>query len=159
MKKMVFIPLMFILALLLSFSDEMNIRSIDNILLDIRKKQELNSTDKINPDKVSQVVLEELGDAVMEKMIGNHDRHERMDQMMGGEGSPNLTAMHQRIGYNYLAGNINGYQDMMKYIGMMNQFPAKTTDNYKGGFPMMWNGGYGMMGNFGWIGYIIGIII
>ena len=158
-KRLVFIIIIIILNLISIYSEEMNIRSIDNILSDIRGEQGVKGADKINPDKVNSQLLEKLGDAVMEEMTGNHDRHEQMDQMMGGEGSANLTVMYQRIGYNYHAGNINGYQDMMKYIGTMNQFPAKTTDNYKGGFTMMWNGGYGMMGNFGWIGYIIGIII
>lgn len=158
MKKMIFIFIIIVLNLLLIYSEEINIRSIDNILSDIRKEQGLKDSYKINPDKVNPQLLEELGDAVMEKMIGNHDRHEQMDQMMGGEGSPNLIAMHQRIGYNYLAGYINNYQDMMKYSGMISEYPAKTTDNFKGGFPMMWNR-YGMMNGFGWTGYLIGIII
>ena len=158
MKKMIFIFIIIVLYLLLIYSEEMNIRSIDNILSDIHKEQGVKDIDKINPDKVNPQLLEELGDAVMEKMIGNHDRHEQMDQMMGGEGSTNLTAMHQRIGYNYLKGNIYSYQDMMKYSGMMNEYPAKTSNNFKEGFPMMWNK-YEMMNGFGWLGYLIGIII
>jgi hypothetical protein len=129
-KRIVFILIIIILNSLLIYSEEMNIRSIDKIVSDIRKEQWLKDADKINTDKVNPQLLEELGDAVMEKMIGNHDRHEQMDQMMGGEGSPNLTAMHQRIGYNYLEGNINGYQDMMKYSGKMNEYPAKTTNKF-----------------------------
>ena len=158
MKKIIFFIIIVILNLFLNYSEEMNIRSIDNILSNIRKEQGLKDADKINPDKVNPQLLEELGDAVMEEMIGNHDRHEQMDQMMGGEGSTNLTAMHQRIGYNYLKGNIYSYQDMLKYSDMMNEYPAKTSNNFKGGFPMMWNR-YGMMNGFGWIGYLIGIII
>lgn len=157
-KRLVFIIIIIILNLISIYSEEMNIRSIDNILSDIRGEQGVKGADKINPDKVNSQLLEKLGDAVMEEMTGNHDRHEQMDQMMGGEGSANLTVMYQRIGYNYLAGNINGYQDMMKYSGMMNEYPAKTTNNFKGGFPMMWNR-YEMINGFGWIGYLIGIII
>ena len=157
-KRLVFIIIIIILNLISIYSEEMNIRSIDNILSDIRGEQGLKDVDKINPDKVNSQLLEKLGDAVMEEMTGNHDRHEQIDQMMGGEGSANLTAMYQRIGYNYLAGNINGYQDMMKYSGMMNEYPAKTSNNFKGEFPMMWNR-YEMMNGFGWIGYLIEIII
>ena len=157
-KRLVFIIIIIILNLISIYSEEMNIRSIDNILSDIRGEQGVKGADKINPDKVNSQLLEKLGDAVMEEMTGNHDRHEQMDQMMGGEGSANLTVMYQRIGYNYHAGNINGYQDMMKYSGMMNEYPAKTTNNFKGGFPMMWNR-YEMINGFGWIGYLIGIII
>jgi len=158
-KKAVIIFIIIISILLLSYSEDMKIRSIEDILNDIRKEQGLKETDKITPDKVNLQLLEELGDAVMEKIIGNHEHHEQMDQMMGGEGSTNLKEMHQRIGYNYLKGNINGYQDMMKYIGMMSEYPAKTSNKFKGGFPMMWNNGYGMMGGVGWFGFIIGIII
>jgi len=61
-------------------------------------KTGINANEKINPDKVNEKNLEELGDSVMEVMIGNHAEHERMDQMMGGDGSPGLKLcmLHQR---------------------------------------------------------------
>ncbi len=98
---------------------DMKTRGIDSIMSDIRKEQALKESDRINPDKVSPKLLDELGDAVMDQMIGDPQRHAIMDQMMGGEGSASLTAMHQRIGYNYLTGNIGGYGNMMGYGGGM----------------------------------------
>ena len=55
MIKNIFIFIIIVLNLLLNFSEEMNIRNIDNILSDIRKEQGLKDTDKINPDKVNHV--------------------------------------------------------------------------------------------------------
>jgi len=153
MKKIIFIFLIVVLNLLLIYPEEMNIRSTDNILSDIRREQGLKDTDKINPDKVNPQLLEKLGDTVMEKMIGNHDRYKKIDQIMGGEGSPALTAMHQIIGYNYLIKN------RKSYFGMLYDYPYSKDNKFKKDFPLMWNNGYVMMSSFGSIGYIIGFII
>jgi len=147
-KKFLFIVFFIISIALMSFSDEMQLSSIDSILVEIRKEQGLNVNAKINPDKVSEKNLEELGDSVMEAMIGNHAEHERMDQMMGGDGSPALKAMHSSLAYRYLSGVPI---EWMGYGGMMN-------GNNRGGIPMMSNNGFGMM-NWGWGGWIIGIIV
>ncbi len=138
----------------LIYPEEKNHRSIDSILADIRKEQGLKPDERINPDKVSPKLLDELGDAVMDQMIGDPQRHAFMDQMMGGEGSPNLTLMHQRMGYGYLTGNLGW--NMMGYGGMMGGYPYNNYYN-RGGFPMMWNNGYGMMG-WGFGGWIMGFI-
>ena len=156
-RKYFFIIFFIILILVFNYPEEMAVRSIDSILSDIRKEQGLKESDKINPDKVSPELLEELGDSVMEKSIGNHEQHEFMDQMMGGEGSPNLTAMHQRIGFNYLTGNTGWFGNMMGYGGMMGMMYRNKYYDNKGGFPMMWNNGYGMMG-WGFGGWIMGFI-
>jgi Spy/CpxP family protein refolding chaperone len=109
-------------------------RSIDTILAEIRKDQGLAGSDKIDPDKVSPALLEELGDALMDRAIPDKERHEFMDRMMGGEGSASLAAMHERIAYNYLSGNFYGYGGM-------------TGDAYGYGPGGMMGGGYGgMMG-------------
>jgi putative membrane protein len=79
-----------------------DIRSIDTILTEIKVEQGVSDIKQINPDRVSKEQLEELGDSVMEAMIGDPLAHERMDEMIGGEGSAALTAMHIRMGYNYL---------------------------------------------------------
>jgi len=157
-KRYFFIIFILFFALSLNYSEEKKMGSIDDILPKVRKEQGLKETDKINPDKVSPELLEELGDAVMEKMIGNTERHEIMDRMMGGEGSPNLTAMHQRIGYSYLTGNDSWSGNMMGYGGMMYGYPYDNYNGNKGGNPMMWNNGYGMMGG-GFGGWIIGFMI
>lgn len=153
-KKYILVLLILISTLYLNYPEEKELRSIDSILSDIRKEQGLKDSDKINPDKVSPNLLEELGDAVMDKMIGDRKRHEIMDSMMGGEGSSQLSYMHQRIGYNYLTGNNGWFGNMM---GMMYGYPYNNYYNNKGGFPMMWNNGYGMMG-WGFGGWIIGLL-
>jgi putative membrane protein len=153
MKKNILISsLIFLLLSYMSlYGLETDIKNIDAVLSEIRVEQGLKDNEKINPDKVSPKLLEELGDSVMEKTIGNHDRHEQMDKMMGGDGSASLTAMHQGIGYSYLTGNYNG---MMGYGGMMHGYP----DKFRGGH-MMWNNGYGMGYGGGWILGILAFIV
>lgn len=112
-------------------------KSIDAVMSEIRTEQGVQTNDQINPDSVSQAKLEELGDSVMEAMIGDSAVHEQMDTRMGGEGSASLTSMHVRMGYNYLT----DYP-----YGMMG------TNNH-----MNSNGFYngGMMGSFGWGGMLL----
>jgi len=160
MKKLFFTMFFCILSLIVINSQSMDIRSVDTILSEIRKEQGLKGNEKINPDKVSEQKLEELGDSLMEIMIGNHEEHERMDNMMGGDGSKSLNAMHSSIAYRYLSGIPVGMMGgMMGYNGMMNGFPLNNNLNYKGGTSMMSND-YGMMGwGFGnWVMIFIIIV-
>ena len=84
-------------------------RSIDAIVADIEQKQGVTAPDQIKADKVDPALLEELGDAVMDVMIGNPAMHDRMDRMLGGDGSPRLTAFHSDLGQQYLRnGGLNG---------------------------------------------------
>lgn len=84
-------------------------RSIDAIVADIEKQQGVTAPDQIKSDKVSPAIMEELGDAVMDVMIGNPAMHDRMDRMIGGDGSPRLTAFHTDLGEQYLRnGGLNG---------------------------------------------------
>lgn len=123
------------------FSADMELKSIDVILSEIRQEQGISSTDTIDVDMVSADKLEELGDSVMEVMIGNSEIHEQMDERLGGEGSTSLTAFHKRLGYNYLSGYPNG---------MMN--------TYQGGMMGYFNQG-SMMGSFGWGGLLFGFLL
>ena len=111
-------------------------KSIDSVMSEIRTEQGVQTNDQINPDSVSQAKLEELGDSVMEAMIGDSAVHEQMDARMGGDGSASLTAMHVRIGYNYLT----GYP-----YGMMGTNHMNSSGFYNGG----------MMGYFGWGGMLL----
>ena len=142
------------------YADDMTLKSVDTILTEIQQEQGVDSTDKINPDKVSQTKLEELGDSVMEAMIGNTAMHDQMDIKLGGDGSASLTAFHTRLGYNYLVGYPNGMMSLMT-AGMMGTNGAL---NGSVGFGMMGNsnygGGYGgMMGYLGYGGMIMGAIM
>jgi hypothetical protein len=84
-------------------------RSLDAIVADIEKQQNVTTLDKVAADKVAPAVVEELGDAVMEVMIGNSAMHDRMDKMIGGDGSPQLNAFHTDLGLQYLRnGGIEG---------------------------------------------------
>jgi len=85
---------------------------LEFILEEIRAKQGLGPDEAIDPRKVSNKELEELGEAVMSVMIPDAQQHELMDQMMGGEGSRSLARMHRRMGYNYLAGGGFGMHGM-----------------------------------------------
>ncbi|MCD1655185.1 hypothetical protein K7J14_10790 [Treponema zuelzerae] len=84
-------------------------RSLDTIVGDIEKQQNVTTLDQVTVDKVDPGVLEELGDAVMGEIIGNSDMHDRMDKMLGGDGSAQLNAFHTDLGQQYLLkGGLNG---------------------------------------------------
>jgi hypothetical protein len=84
-------------------------RSVDVIVADIEKQQNVSSPDLVNVDKVPPALLEELGDAVMGLIIGDPAHHDVMDKMLGGDGSPRLTAFHTDLGQQYLRnGGLNG---------------------------------------------------
>ena len=85
-------------------------RSIQAILAEIKQEQSVQRVEQIDPDKVSDVQLAELGEAVMDVQFPNERQHAFMDEMMGGEGSQSLEAMHRSMGYSYLsAGGESGW--------------------------------------------------
>lgn len=165
MKKLLAIALSIMLVTIFAMAitvqaDEMTLKSIDTIMSEIKTEQGVQSNDKIDVSKVSQAKLEELGDSVMEAMIGNTAMHDQMDIRIGGDGSAALTAFHIRLGYNYLSGYPNGMMTLMS-SGMMG---TNGVVSINGGFNgMMGYGNYfgngGMMGYFGWGGILIGIIV
>ena len=147
MKKLIIMASIFVFTFAIAIgvkADEMKLKSIDTIMVEIRLEQGVQTNKNIDVSKVSQTKLEELGDSVMEKIIGNTAMHDQMDINLGGDGSANLTSVHTRIGYDYL----KGYPiNMMTFMGgnMMGY------NNYNG---------YGnMMGNFGWGGLLIGFLL
>lgn len=79
-------------------------RDIETIVAEIQQLQGVDTFTAIDPDTVPPALLEELGDAVMDRMIGDEERHSWMDQMMGGDGSEQLSAAHRWMGYRYLRG-------------------------------------------------------
>jgi hypothetical protein len=123
-------------ALALPVAAQEHGRSIQAILAEIKQEQNVQRVEQIDPDKVSDAQLADLGEAVMDVQFPNERQHAFMDEIMGGEGSQSLEAMHRSMGYSYLpAGGESGW-------GMMNT--GRT--------------GWGMMGpwmmsgyrNFGW---------
>jgi len=139
-------------------ADSMELKSVDTIIAEIRQEQNISSTDQIDISKVTSARLEELGDSVMEKVIGNTAVHDRMDIALGGDSSASLTAVHIRVGYDYLAGipitmmTFMGAGGMMAYGGMMGGYGYYS--NQIGTLP-----GYGgMIGGFGWVWMIVGLL-
>lgn len=145
MRKLLILSILSMVSVLslsfIAYADNNMPKSIDAVMSEIRQEQGLKSDEKINVEKVSASKLESLGDSVMEAMIGNSEVHDQMDKNMGGDGSATLTALHKKLGNNYLVGYPNGMINLMS-----------------GG--MMGNGGYGngMMGSFGWGGMFMGIL-
>jgi hypothetical protein len=105
---MVFVVVLLFGACGMAYSDstegESHGRSVEEVLEEIRQAQGLDPGDRIDPSLVSEHMLEELGEAVMSLMHPDPRDHETMDEMMGGEGSESLAAMHRAMGYRYLSG-------------------------------------------------------
>ncbi len=127
-------------GLLFAQTDEEHGSSIDEVLSEIRQEQNIGKNESIDPDKVSEGLLEELGEAVMSYMIPSPRQHEWMDEMMGGEGSKNLSAMHRLMGFRYLSDD-GAFMGSMMMGGMLGSGSS-------GWGSMM---GYGTMGYGGWL--------
>ena len=99
------ISILLFISMVSVYADSDHNVSIKDVLKEIRKELGLKDNEKIDPNKVPDKLLEELGEAVMDERIPNERQHEWMDNMMGGEGSESLANMHRNMGYNYLSGN------------------------------------------------------
>ncbi len=85
-------------------SGEEHAASVETVMAEIRQQLDLGPNDRVDPAKVPDDLLEQLGEAVMSVMVPNERQHEFMDRMMGGEGSASLAAAHRWMGYRYLTG-------------------------------------------------------
>ena len=151
--KFIFLSRLLVILLFFQFStnifaDSKHERSINEIISNIRSELGLKEKDKIDPNKVSDVLLEELGDALMGVMHSDSRQHEWMDNMMGGEGSESLAAMHKSMGYNYLSSNYSGN------IMTGRWWPRHGFNKWSNRHPVMADGYGGMMGN--WRGFNFG---
>jgi len=98
--------------------------SLNTVLDGILQSQGAASVSVIDCSKVTDTQLETLGDAYMGTMHPDANEHELIDNMMGGEGSAQLTASHIYMGSQYL-GCYNGQRynqgfGMMGGLNMMN---------------------------------------
>lgn len=121
-------------------SVETHQQNLDSLLNQILKEQRISDTKNIDCSKISPGTFEKIGDAWMDMQINNKAAHERMDQMMGGEGSASLAQAHRKMGENYIgcAPENFGYSPMMGHF-------------FWGGGEgsMMWGYGNGSAGGFG----------
>jgi len=138
-----------------------SIKPVSSVMTEIRQAIGATENTGIDASRVPDSLLEELGESVMEERLGNHQMHERMDDMMGGEGSASLAAMHRQMGYNFLRGGPGGMMPGMMG-GMMEGRPGFRP----GPRNPRWNRPGGMMGGMmndggGWgvaWAWIIGIL-
>jgi len=123
-------------------------------------KQLIN--DNVSCDNLSDAQLEQLGDYYMEQ-IHPGDAHERMDAMMGGEGSESLRLIHVNMGKRFYCGESTSTGMMGgSGFGMMSggltgscglsSCPFDSDSKYGGKNMMGDYGSYGMMGGLGFFG-------
>ncbi|MCK9438096.1 MAG: hypothetical protein M0Q12_12930 [Synergistaceae bacterium] len=145
-------------------------RTADVILNEIKQVQGVTSITLIDPDLIRPALLEELGDAVMDLMIADEERHEWMDEMMGGEGSEQLASTHRWIAYNYLQndGKLDTWGPGMGGYGFMGPgMMGSWNRNWNGSLNSpynMWDYGPGSMmgwsGNWwSWIAIIVILVV
>lgn len=154
MKPIISILIFLLLLPAIVFADEGHDMSLSGVVEEIMLVQGVNSQDKVDCEKVSDEQFEELGEAVMGAMHPDPEEHEAMDQMMGGEGSDSLLAMHIAMGQRYLGCNSTGSGMMGGMMGLTGMAEGKTSlgSMTKGGDSMMGSmiGSFGA-GLFGWV--------
>ena len=111
-------------------------KSLKDVVAEIRKSQNLQEDQPIDCSLVTDKQYEEVGEAWMDLMVPNAQRHQMMDRMMGGEGSESLANAHRAMGARYLG----------CYDG---DWPGPVMGFGLGGYGM---GSYGM-GGYGMGGY------
>ncbi|MBI4170441.1 MAG: hypothetical protein HY514_02015 [Candidatus Aenigmarchaeota archaeon] len=155
-KRLSLLPILIILAASIALAHgpgiKEEIRTPEEVLNDIISDQGIASAAQADCSKISQGYLEELGDAVMERMAGNHELHEQMDAMMGGEGSASLRQMHISMGRNWLdcdeAEMINTRMMPMMMRMMGSYYPA-----YYGGFDAVL-----VFAFIGWVLFFVSVV-
>ncbi|RMF54615.1 hypothetical protein D6745_04715 [Candidatus Woesearchaeota archaeon] len=123
---------------------------------------------KVPCDKLSDEQLEMLGDYYMEQMHPG-EQHERMDEMMGGEGSETLREMHIRMGQAFYCGEhgmmSGGMMNMMmgRGAGMMPESQRIESQNINTQRAGMMSGGmmsgFGIMSGGMWLLWILYIAV
>lgn len=98
------LSLLFILntASQVNSAERPELKSFLRIFEKIRQEQNIDENVKIDADKVSEELLEKLGDSLMVYMYPATREKQFMVDMMGGKDSERLLNMHKLIGYNYL---------------------------------------------------------
>jgi uncharacterized membrane protein len=135
----------------LLFADEAHSRDIDIIVEDILGQSGVSSLSGLSPEDVSPGLLEELGDAVMDRTINDSWHHEMADYMLGGEGSDQLAAYHRDLGAQYILSG--GEMDTISSYGGRGWMPRGgmfETYRYR---PSRygWDSGYSPVSRLAWL--------
>lgn len=91
--------------------------SLDEVLPELLTKYNKNTIQELECEELTDEEFERVGDAVMESMHGG-GAHERMDEMMGGEGSESLRQMHVQMGKRYFDCDSTGFVGSIGMTGM-----------------------------------------
>lgn len=118
--------------------------TIESVMQDIYKTQNISSQNQTNCSKVSDDQYEKLGDAIMGNGI-SEQQHTTMENMMGGEGSATVKQAHINMGRSYLGCWAN-YNATPSTMGMMGN--ASEQSNYTNSGSMQ----EGMLGNYSMMG-------
>lgn len=130
-------------------------KPLADVIAEIRTAQGLKADQTIDCSKVTDAQFEEVGEAWMDLMIPDPQRHEMMDRMMGGPGSASLANAHRMMGARYLGCiSDDSYGGMMMpgMMGFAGGYGAHggNTMGYGGAFGS--RAGPGMMGGYGGYG-------
>lgn len=96
------------------FASEEHGRDLESIIANILQSTQSEALADVAVEALSPGLLEELGDSVM-GLLFDEWHHERMDIMLGGDGSDQLAQYHRELGAQYLAAN--GDIDAMRFVG------------------------------------------
>lgn len=154
MKKIFFLTILASLFFLPSFfvlADGHHDVSLEDILGEIMDSQNVEKKSEVDCQKITDEQFEELGEAVMSLMHPDEEEHELMDQMVGGEGSESLKAMHMMMGKRYL-----GCTTGMTGGGMMGMMPMMNWSSWGFGTGWAWLSWILMI--LLWVLIIVGII-
>ncbi|MBI4173774.1 MAG: hypothetical protein HY519_03585 [Candidatus Aenigmarchaeota archaeon] len=99
-----------------------------DVMNSLAAEQRVSDASMVDCAKVADSEFQLLGDAVMQKMVGDLELHGQMDAVMGGEGSASLMRVHTAMGRNWLgcaSDAATGYS-MMPMMRMMmgSYYPA-----------------------------------
>jgi len=138
-------------------------QALEQAFQEIMKSQGVSDVKSIDCSKVTQMQMEDLGEAFMDVMHPDPSEHAFVERMMGGETSPMLTAMKRLMGGRYLG----CYTGDAPFLGMAGPAYGRSgypDDRYGRAWPhmpmMYGNGPWGMMGGYGgWIMWILFLVI
>ncbi|RJR15033.1 hypothetical protein C4579_03120 [Candidatus Microgenomates bacterium] len=91
--------------------------NLDEVLADLLAKYNVTSVQDLDCNELTDDDFESVGEGWMSLMHPETEVHERMDAMMGGEGSQSLRQAHIQMGSNYLGCSPAGYRNGMGMMG------------------------------------------